>query len=527
ILTDSDTEAGYDADSYRFVLPESQGGYTYLTDEKIEVKWYARDSEGKPNLDNTRTLATAEPVGNDSLHRTGILFNAVATERDLTGTVYVRIIDRSGNADIESNGIIIKINVIVMNDAPYTLDGKENTTLYMIGAENSEPAGMLFFIGDFVADHNDSDVVGDDESAQNPDTCLRIARQDARVVNKLYSQKFDTIPDSIGITDMILSSALFEVTIPSMLDDALLRDYCKRMGKDYGFKDNTNLYNQWFVVKPRTGYYGSGAIDITVVDGNANVKYDTLSTTFCLEVHVISNPNEVIDNLTNVELACSKTKQIDIRSLMPDLPNSLSLDGISDDTEAGDQPSMFSQYEYYEITSIGFQNEIDNSKATFTKLDESGQLWELKASNQVTRDPVRVEVNFALKNDPTVTYKKYFYLNIVPNRSPQIKFTEIVFKRPGGDVDELRDLNEANSIRLQAWQLFEDVDDPEGTAIRFLDVKSQVSSLVKAKLVKDENGEYKYLELNFVARGESEITVTVTDETGSPVQLKFIASNKD
>ncbi|MDE6201314.1 MAG: hypothetical protein K2M47_05515 [Clostridiales bacterium] len=528
ILTDNDT-ATYDADSYRFVLPKSQGGYTYITDKKENVDWYELDSNGNPNIDNTKTLATAEPVGDDDLHITGILFNAVATERDLTGTVYVRIIDRSADVDVDTNGIIIKINVIVMNDAPYTLDGKENTTLYMIGSENGEPAGMLFFIGDFVADKNDSDVVGDDESALNPDTCLRIVRQDARAATNVYSQKYTTIPDSFGITDIVMSTALFEVTIPARLDDTLLRDYCKRMGKEYGFKDNTNLYNQWFVVKPREGFYGSGAVDITIVDGNANVKDDTLSTTFCLEVHVISNPNEVIDGLTDVELACSKTKQLDIRSLMPDLPNNLALDENYTNFDGSDQASVFSQYEYYEIVSIGFQNEIDKSKADFNKLDESGQLWEIKAGNQVTRDPVRVEVNFALKSDKSVTYKKYFYLNIVANRSPQIKFTEIVFKRHGddGNVDELRDLDEANTIRLQAWQLFEDADDPEGTAIRFVDVKSQVSSLVKAKLVKDENGEYKYLEISFVARGESEITVTVTDETGSPVQLKFIASNKD
>ncbi|MDE5592363.1 MAG: hypothetical protein K2I75_00240 [Clostridiales bacterium] len=528
VITDNDTDSAYDADSYRFVLPKSQGGYTYLTDEKTNVEWYALDPEGRPNLDNTKTLATAEPIGTDGLHRTGILFNAVATERDLTGTLYVRIIDRAGNADVEGNGIIIKINVIVMNDAPFALEGKENTTLHMIGSENGDPAAMLFFIGDFVDDYNSSDVVGDDESAKNPDTCLRIARQEARVVDKLYSRKYDSIPENFGITDVVLSSALFEVTIPAIIDDTLMRDYCRRMGKEYGFKDNTNLYNQWFVVKPRAGFYGSGAIDITVVDGNANVKLDTLSTTFSLEVHVISNPNEVIENLTNIELACSKTKQIDIHSLIPDLPNSLSLGEDFKDIEGGEQANVFSQYEYYEIVSIGFQNAIDENKGTFTKLDENGQLWQVKANNQVTRDPVRVEVVFALKSNKSITYKKYFYFNVIPNRSPQIKFTEIVFKRPGdGEADDLRDLNEANSIRLQAWQLFEDVDDPEGTAIRFLDVKSQVSSLVKANLIKDENGEYKYLELSFVARGESEITVTVTDETGSPVELKFVASNND
>ncbi|MCH5155750.1 MAG: hypothetical protein J1F69_04010 [Clostridiales bacterium] len=532
ILIDADMDENYDADSYRFVLPKSQGGYTYLTDNEIEVNWYDMGPDGRPNIDTAKTLATAAPIGKDSLHRTGIIFKATETERDLTATVYVRILDRSTNGDIENTGIVIKINVTVMNDAPYVREGMETTTIYMIGSEdaNKEPASMLFFIGDFVADKNASDVVGDEESAKNPNTYLRIARQESRAVDKLYSQKYTSIPESFGITGEITSSALFEVTYPTTLDDNLIRDYRKRTGKGDDFvKDSTNDYNQWFVIKPRRGFYGHGAVDITVVDGDSNVKYDTLYTTFCIEVHVISNPDEVIDSMVDIELACSKTRQIDIRSLMPDLQNKLNTDKMPSDSEQAGGESVFSQYEYYEIVNVGFQNDTDRNKATFTKLDESGQLWQLKAGNQVTREPVRVQVDFALKSDKSTTYKKYFYLNIIPNRSPKIKYSQIEFKRytNGEEADELRSLNEANSIRLQAWQLFEDPDDPEGTAIRFLSVKSKVSSIVKANLVKDENGEFKYLELIFVARGESEITVTVTDETGTPVELKFVASNKD
>ncbi|MDE7164535.1 MAG: hypothetical protein K2O04_03840 [Clostridiales bacterium] len=540
ILKDNDSAGEqYDADSFRFVNPITglAGGYNYITDKEIDVNWYALDSDGNPNVDYTEKLAVAEPVGPNEFHRTGIRFTATATKRDLTATVYVRVIDRAGHAEIEENGIIIKINVIVMNDAPYTISGMETTTLYMVGSETETPAGMLFFIGDFVADKNESDVVGDAQSAINIDTCLRISLQESRVVKEIYSPSFEKLPEGLGFTDEVYSSALFEVTIPSTLDDALLDDYRTRMNKGADFyKDAANSYNQWFVVRPRRGFYGEGAVDITVVDGNANVKYDTLSTTFCLEVHVISNPDEVIDGMADVEIACSKTKQIDIRSLMPDMENKLKIDVVDagQDAEVGgvatsaDEAATFNQYEYYEIVGMGFQNEIDESKATFTKLDEGGQIWELKAGNQTTRDPVRVAVDFALKYDKTRTYRKYFYLNIIANRSPQIKYNAIEFKRHNsGEADSLSDLNEANSVRLEPWQLCVDADDPEGTAIRFVDVKSQVGSIVKAQLIKDENGEYRYLELTFVARGESEITLTVTDETGAPVQLKFMAGNKD
>lgn len=531
-LIDNDMDSNYDADSYRFVLPESQGGYTYLTDERIEVNSYPIGPDGIPNIDDPKQLAFAEPIGADSMHRTGILFTASETERNITATVYVRIIDRSADEKLASNGVIIKINVSVMNDAPYVLEGKETTVIYMIGTEDddSEPEAMLFFIGDFVADRNISDVVGDEASARNPNTALRISRQESRVVNELYSQRYETIPDSLGITDEVTSTALFEVTLPTQLDQNLINDYIRRMGKGEDFvKDTTNNFNQWFVIRPRKGFYGYGSVDITVVDGNANEMYDTLSTTFCLEVHVISNPDEVIDNLVDIELACSKTKQIDIRSIMPDLENRLNIDKAGGSADGNADYGMFSQYEYYEIVNIKFRNESDVGKGEFTKLDESGQIWQIKAGNQVTRDPVSVEVIFALRSDTSVTYRKYFYLNVIANVAPKLRYSEIEFKRhtDSEDIDALRDLNEANSIRLQAWQLFEDADDPDGTAIRYLSVSSKVSSIVKATLIKDENGEYKYLEITFVARGESEITVTITDETGAPVQLKFMAINND
>ena len=256
-LRDNDMDDDYDADSYRFVLPQSQGGYTYLTDEEISVNWYDTDENGVPNLDFYKELAKAAPVGADSMHRTGILFTAAETERNITATVYVRVIDRSANANVAANGIIIKINVSVMNDAPYVLEGKETTEIYMIGTEdeNAEPASMLFFIGDFVADRNKSDVVGDEESAKNPDTALRISRQEAREISKIYSQTHDSIPNNSGAGDLVLSSALFEVTLPTQLDERLINDYIKRMGKDETFvKNTTNDYNQWFVITPRNGY---------------------------------------------------------------------------------------------------------------------------------------------------------------------------------------------------------------------------------------------------------------------------------
>ena len=66
----------------------------------------------------------------------------------------------------------------------------------------------------------------------------------------------------------------------------------------------------------------------------------------------------------------------------------------------------------------------------------------------------------------------------------------------------------------------------ENDELTFIDVKSQKPSLVSAYIETDEDG-VKRLVLKFTARGESEITISVADETGEAVSRKFIAINED
>ena len=520
-MHDADIIDGADTDSYRYVNATASSTQTYLVDTPDYARAYELKPDGTINPDKFTEVALVEPLG-DKNARTGIRFNAVTTQRNLTATIYVRIIDRSGNAEAEGNGITIKINVTVVNDAPFVKDSMENSVVYLMGSEKSTPKGMLFYIGDFVDDNNDSDVVGDVDSAKNRDTYLRVFRQDSRLVENIYSQMYSTVVDGLSVNDKvdIMSTALFTVTFPDVLDEQLLREYCETHGVDYDYKDTTNNYRQWFVITPRQGYYGNGAIDVTVADGDVSVMFDTLTTSFCIQVHVVCNPDEVIGEMNEIVIACGKTKTVDLKTLVPDIQNKLVIESDSDTgviTSA--DGNVFNQYEYYELVDIEFQNEVDKNKATFTKLAD-GQTWELKAGNQITLEPVRVAVRFKLKNDPdSKIYRKYFYLTIITNQAPKAIYSSITFSK--------NNLDAANTIRLSAWELFTDPDDPDGSAIRLLSVDSQVSSIVKASIEKDESGQNRYLVLTFVARGESVITVQVTDETGVPVSLKFTARNND
>ena len=524
-MIDSDiTTTAADTDSYVFAnVSESKAQeiypYEYLTNELQHVYWYDT-KDGPPSTEKRRELATVEPLGRDDWHRSGLRITATDTTRTLSARTYLRIADRSTDTATsdKAGGVFIILNITVMNDSPTVKKDMETTSIVMMGSDISTPSGILLYIGDYVEDKNESDVVGDIPSAAS-DTYLRIFSQQPLQLDGLYSKMYsdvsNNVADSVGAVD---SSLLFAVTIPQQLPADLLRER-KDAGLTEESKDDKNDFNQWFVITPMQGYYGSGAVEITVADGDINANPDTLTTTFRINVQVVYNPDEMEDTLNPVSVACCKTVTLDTDSLMPELENKLEID--LNGMRAG-RENTFSQAQYYALTYVDFQNGADGDYAEIKRVG-STSTWTVTAGRQVTFDPIRVNVRYSLISDPTKVYSKYFFLNIITNKAPQLKYNEITFVRYNRTDDILRDLNDANSISLQAYQLFNDEDDPQGVALRFVSVKSKVPSLVKASLSADK----RYLNISFAARGESEITVQVTDETGTPVSLTFVAKNTD
>ncbi|MCH5161436.1 MAG: hypothetical protein J1G04_05340 [Clostridiales bacterium] len=525
-MYDPDAMDGADVDSYMFVgLADGADSsriypYSYLGDVAQTAYWYDT-TNGTVNPDISRALATVEPMGKDKWHRTGIRITAADTTRALSAKTYIRVIDRAGNKDNAAEGVYVTLNIVILNEAPYVKEGMESSTVIMTGSDSGQPKGMLFFIGDFVADANESDVTGDRESLTS-ETYLRIFSQQPLEISSLYSTKYTTLGEDYE-GDKVTSSALFTVTLPTTLPNDLLREL-QESGKVPEDKDTSNLFNQWFLIMPREGYYGEGAFEITINDGNANTHYDTLTTTFRINVRVMYNPDEAGATLNTVNVACAKTKTLDITTLMPELENKIVLGSSDDGVAVQAEGDTFSQAEYYTITDMRLQNSGDSNLVTIQRVDDTG-VWTVTAGNQETYDPIRVNVTYALNTDPSKTYNKYFWLNIVTNQQPRFKFENntLTFVRYDRTGDILIDLDDSASITLEAWQLFEDPDDETGMALRFVSVTSKVPSLVTATLSEDK----RFLTIKFAARGESEITVEVTDETGVPVTYTFVAKNDD
>ena len=526
-MTDPDyASATVDGDSYTFAgSTRNVYPYAYLGDETQNVFWYDTYNDGSINPDKSIRLATVEPLGTDKWHRTGIRITAVDTTRTLTARTYIRIADRSGDTSNADYGTYVTLNITVMNDSPYVKQGQEVTSVTMIGSDNSTPESMLFFIGDFVADNNGSDVTGDAASAAS-ETYLRIFSQQPGTVQALYSTKYAldaTVGD--GNSDTVKSSTLFTVTVPETLPDDLLRKRAadrEQAGLPAENKDNSNRYNQWFVITPNAGYYGDGYVEITVADGDGNVHNDSLSTTFRINVRVLYDRAEASNAFNPVKLARCKTASVDIGTLMPKLDNKIAIDENGMPIEDG-AAQPFSQAEYYTLTEARLQNASDGAYATLERVGETG-VWTVTAGNLVTIEgPVRVNIKYALNADPTKEYTGYFMLEVTDNAPPTLKYDKIDFVRYEHTGDPIRDLDEANAVRLEAWQLFGDADDPDGRALRFVSAESSVPSIVTATLTDDN----RFLVISFAAKGAAVITVRVTDETGEPVELKFEANNAD
>ena len=379
-----------------------------------------------------------------------------------------------------------------MNDRPYLKDSMNATTLVMLGVEaaaigenQKPPMSKSFSIGDFVADNNDTDVIGDD-SALYPETYLRIYSLSYLPTDEVYSTTTFDKPDDYTLD----ASQLFTVVI------------------------DTSKYNQVFTITPVVGFYGNGSVEITVSDGDKSKDPYALDVTFRINVQVVYDPADV-GALKSLSTARGKTMSVSIDLLIPDIQSTLGESG-TEQSAAGDV--TFNPSSAYTIVDL----ELAAGTSDYIEIvSEQSGVWSLRA-RKVTLEAVRVNVRYALKTDPEKSYSNFFMIDIVENNKPSVMYPSITFLRyrEGGEVDPLRSLDTAQTKYLRADQL---LTDPEGDALKFINVSSQKPSLVSVSL----NADKTLLAITFNGRGSAKITLEVSDETEESCVRTFVAKNED
>ncbi len=487
-IVDADYVSGSDYDSYRFVSGEAKPPYNYIVSEVVTAYYYTNIL-----YDEKIALAEISPVGRDANHRTGLMIKAISTTRSYAGKAYLRVIDRAGDSDIDSlDGILIEINVTVMNEAPHVKDGMNSTTQVIVGSKTN-PETLALNIGDFVDDINDSDVVGA-LSSQYTDTYLRIFSTSYLPYDSIYSTlQSSSLGDGKGEGLVSDSSALFTVVIPE------------------------NNYNQRFEIHPRAGFFGTGAFNITVADGDVNVRRDTQFVTFRVNVTVIYNPAE-IDSLNTISTARGKTKVVSIDSLIPDIPNMLEETATPANAVAiARNAASFNPASSYALLNV----EVPRDSEEYIQISkqEGSSSWTLRGMKQ-TPEARRVNVTYALKTDLENPIESYFSFMVTENEKPELINSSVTFIRYSDTaIDTSFMLDSQNSIRLRTESLFYDKEDD---IMRFVSASSEKPSLVGVEIT--ENNQLKIV---FNARGEAEITVGITDETDEVVTRTFTVVNND
>lgn len=495
-MRDDDIKPQSDLDSYAFVSSEVEHfPCKYLLDSTLTVMYYADQSYSQ-----AIPIADIKPIFTDKWHYTGFKITAVSELRNYTASAYVRIVDRSTDRSVERNGVVVRINITVMNDRPFVKPDKSATTEVLLGSDTGIPESKTFFIGDYVGDNNDTDVTG--AESENSDTYLRIESTSYLPVNNLYSTASAEGGASVGSNPD--SSALFSLIIKS-----------------------DNAYNQLFEIRPKQGFYGNGAVEITVADGDLFIHPDTLTVRFRINVQIAYNPSEIAE-LNGVNTARGKTTAISIDTLVPDIENTLSTatvgssDGARRVTPRNAAPS-FNPSSSYMLLSVEPQVSedpvLDASSYVSITHEEGSSIWSLRAL-KVTAEPKQINVRYALKSDPSRVYENSFHLSVAENRKPDLLYNEITFVRYSETEDSnlfMLDTNDTAYLRPDKIWI-----DPEDDIMTYVSVKSRKPSLVAVSIT--DNG---LLAIKFNARGSAEITVTVSDETDESVTRTFVAINND
>ncbi len=474
-----------DLDSYRLVKNEDSGNADrFLLNTELDVN----------DNDSDEVIATVIPEFNpDTLHFTGVKVTAKSYLRGHTGTAYIRILDRSGNAANLSAGVTITVNITILNSAPKVNAANDNKEYQIVGKNN--PAATLdpitIRIDNFVSDPNPTDAVG---QAGRTDTYLRI------------TETAVDSPRNLACTvDGNTETSIVEVM----------------------FGGDGDSYNQVLTIKPSAGFFGEQTVEIKVSDGDPSIT-DSMSVTFRVKIVIIYDFEE-IGELNTISAMRGLTTNVTVDTLVKELENKIASEGKGgasasaysvSQSDDGDGVQYFNPGDGYVVTKLS----TTTSYGDYVKIEknEDDGIWQFRALRTTTNGDITLTAEFKLStlvDDPDAqVYTSSFKVSIIDNPAPTLveSFKKgYTFKQSGDGFI----LNQEGKVRLLPGNLFIDND---GDVMRFVSASSSAPSLVSVTFDSDEQ-----ITLQFHANGTAKITVAVADLTGDVVSHTFEVTSID
>ena len=481
------TSMAADTESFRLIRPSAENdpnANKYLYDAPLNV--YAT-GEDKP-------VAVLTPIfGNngskeDSYHFAGFTITAgESTRRGITGTAYLRVLDRSGNANRSDTGIIIAVNVTTLNAAPSVILGKDNNEQVVIGSDSANGTPIRINVNDYVTDRNGDTL---------------------RIVGILPLD-----PEYIHCTtDTDNGESLIKIEV---LDDT---------------------DEQIFTLTPRKGYYGKQSVQVMVADGDLSSDISARTASFTITITSIYDFAQV-QTLNTVNAIRSLPTTVTPEILFPDIVDTFDSSVVSGGKSSARRGNVLASAEGDSIFNPGNDYIITNLTPNAPSIDvrqntdEFGNIyWQFTCPREM--DNLQFTATFIRRideNNPNAqTFSKNFTAVVGKNSAPKLKDN---FRRDGGFTFTTRDgdygLNQNGTVTLRAEDLFDDeeVALQLGDKLVFDPSITSVVSTTMCSITFSEDNTLMYLTFNM--RGETEITVGVKDLTGETVTATFIIKNID
>ncbi|MCH5350920.1 MAG: hypothetical protein J1F39_03005 [Clostridiales bacterium] len=391
-----------------------------------------------------------------------IRFKCVSTLRGATAQVEMQIRD----SVLTARTSIMRIHLTVGNTAPAPKSTNMNINVMGVG-KDEEAAPITRSILDFVTDINEGDAVDADED-ESSNTFIYIA--DIRVYQKDDINFPPTIygPNAGGLDDgkggIIEINSVCEVT--------------------WDASEN----HQKFVITLTPGVYGTQLVSFTVEDsgymrGSAVQVEDGIMTTINVYITVSRPIDDMV--LPGFEIANRVTRVV---------TPALLLNSETEPNNADGYKIKSIKPAYSSISVINPNGDIINSSAYVDKsADGESSDWKITANYLDTEAAIDVEFTIG-----GMDVTKRMPITITQNHAPIMRKIENIGTFSKADLN----LNNMITIRPQDWFTDPDTED----VMRFVTpVEVKISSYAEAHI---DNGN---LVLLFTARGETELTFTITD----------------
>lgn len=489
-ISDPDyTSMRADTDSFR-LAPSVSGNDNELYLGYNKPVHVVSEEFGTAVADITPVFGDGTNMPDDENHFAGFTVRALTYNRSIKDAIaYMRIVDRSGDPDIGTNGFTVGIRIHILNAPPTVLPGKQSTDHILVGSDKQDGESIVIDINDYVKDEN-GDVV-----------------------------------KIIGIAPVINTDLAENEIDPNL--------HCTSGTDNDGelVRMEIDPDAQKCTITPKRYFYGKQSIDIMVADGDLSSGDDVSIVTFRHNFTIAYDIDQA-GTLNKIKAIRSLPTKITPQKLFADIVDLYGVGDKGGNTEGGDQGGAVTSAESEgRLFNPGDNYVIVDMSAPGVKISMDGDNnWQFVCDKEMSEILFSVTFKYATEADKpdAKTFTKSFVASVGKNTPPTLidDFKNhgeegFLFRTANGEYG----LDNNGTVVLTPEMLFKDVDIVNGDSLKFDKKSTEIVSSTMCSVRVSDDGTLLYL--TFKYRGETDLTIGVYDRTNEVTKVTFKIKNID